>query len=290
MGITKFWLVLTSLAFLTQPARAQIVSGSIGGTVVDSSNAAIPNAHVTLINQDTKVPRASAASETGSFSFLALSPGRYQVSASSVNFKTTVVSDIELQIDQAYALGNLVLEPGESAESITVEASVVALQTESATVGQVFTERTIGDLPLNGRNFLQLAALSAGVVPATDDTGTAGVLGRSDATIHVAGGRTSFTSYLLDGQESRGTRFGEATFLPSPDAIQEFKIQRNFYSAEYGSSPAVISVSTKSGTNTLHGSLYEFLRNSALDAPSYFDGGSPPPFRLNQFGGTVGGR
>ena len=126
-------------------------------------------------------------------------------------------------------------------------------------------------------------------MPATDTTGDATRIGRPETVLHVAGSRASFTSYLIDGQESRGSRFGESTLLPSLDAIRELKIQRSFYSAEYGNSPAIITVSTKSGTRHFRGSLYEFFRNSALDASRYFDSGSPSPLRMNQFGATLGG-
>jgi hypothetical protein len=127
------------------------------------------------------------------------------------------------------------------------------------------------------------------VVPASDTTGDATRIGRPENVLHVAVSPASFTSYLIDGQESRGSRFGESTLLPSLDAIRELKIQRNFYSAEFGNSPAIITVSTKSGTNKVHGSRYEFFRNSALDAAQYFNSGAPSPLRMNQFGGTLGG-
>jgi hypothetical protein len=148
----------------------------------------------------------------------------------------------------------------------------------------------VTELPLNGRNFLQLASLSSGVIPATATSAESSRIGRPQTTVHVAGGRASFTSFLIDGIESRSARFGEISILPPPDVVKEFKIQRNFYSAEYGSSPGVVSVAIRNGTNQFHGSVYEFLRNDNFDAAGYFDaGGVKPEFKLNQFGASFGG-
>jgi hypothetical protein len=199
-----------------------------------------------------------------------------------------VVPDVRLHIDQTREL-KLNMEVGGITETVTVSASATPLHTETASVGQVVEGSTVVNLPLSGRNYLQLAGLSAAVVPATDTTGDATRIGRPETVLHVAGSRASFTSYFIDGQESRGSRFGESTLLPSLDTIQEMKIQRNFYSAEYGNSPVIITVSTKAGTTQFHGSLFEFFRNSALDANHYFDAGVKSPLRLNQFGGTLGG-
>jgi hypothetical protein len=226
--------------------------------------------------------------EIGRFLFPALFPGVYRFRATRAGFKSVAIPNVALQIDQTRDL-EVEMETGGVTDTITVTASLTPLQTETAGVGQVIEGRTIVDLPVTHRNYLQLAALSAGVVPAADTTGDATRIGRPQAVLHVAGSRASFTSYLIDGQETRGSRFGESTMLPSLDAIQELKIQRNLYSAEYGNSPAIITVSTKSGGRQFHGSLYEFFRNNSLDATPYFNPGSPPPLRMNQFGGTLGG-
>ena len=127
------------------------------------------------------------------------------------------------------------------------------------------------------------------MIPATAQTAESSRLGRTQITTHVAGARGSFNSFLIDGMESRGARFGEIPILPSLDAVKEFKIQRNFYSAEYGESVGIISLTIKSGTNQVHGSVYEYLRNSQFDARQFFDGPGPSPFRLNQYGFSVGG-
>ena len=281
------WFLLAALAGLTV-VYSQIVSGTIVGSVHDESGGAIANTQVTLRNLETNQTRQAVANETGAFTFATLPPGHYRVSASHPGFKSAVTSDIELQIDQT-ARVELTLQVGQVTEEVTVNASAAALQTDTATMGQVISEKPVNELPLNGRNFLQLASLSAGVVPATANSNQASRLGRTGLTAHVSGGRGSANSFLIDGVESRGSRLREISMLPSPDSIREFKIQRNYYSAEYGDNPGIISVSIKSGTNALHGTLYEYLRNSALDAPQYFDQGRVAPFRQNQFGANAGG-
>jgi hypothetical protein len=146
-----------------------------------------------------------------------------------------VVANIELLIAQT-ARADLKLEVGQISEQVIVQGAAVLLETDTPTIGQVIEQKPIQDLPLNGRNFMQLATLSAGVIPATAQTAESSRLGRTQITTHVAGARGSFNSFLIDGMESRGARFGEIPILPSLDAVKEFKIQRNFYSAEYGES------------------------------------------------------
>ena len=281
------WAILALVAGCLA-AYGQVVSGTIVGSVHDPSGAAIPATAVVLRNMDTNQTRESTTNEVGSFTFATLPPGRYRVSTTHPGFKSAVTSDIDLQIDQT-ARVDLSLEVGQVSEEVTVSAAAVALQTETATMGQVIAERPVAELPLNGRNFLDLANLSAGVVPVSAASGQQGRIGRSELTTHVAGSRGYANSFLIDGIESRGARLGEISFLPSPDTIKEFKIQQNYYSAEYGANPGIISVSIKSGSNAFHGTAYDFLRNSALDAPQYFDQGEVAPFRQNQFGANLGG-
>jgi hypothetical protein len=265
----------------------QIVSGSIVGNVRDTSQAVVAGATVTVTNNATNQTRSTLTSDSGDYVVASLPPGRYQISVMHPGFKQASVADLELRIDQA-ARANLILELGQVSESVLVQANAVLLQTENPTLGQVIEEKPIVDLPLNGRNFIQLATLSAGVAPATARSSESSRLGRTQVTAHVAGARGSFNSFLLDGMENRGARFGEIPILPSVDAIREFKIQRNFYSAEYGQNVGVISVSIKSGTNSFHGTVFEFLRNDNFDARQFFDA-RKPEFKLNQFGFSFGG-
>ncbi|MBI3681195.1 MAG: TonB-dependent receptor [Acidobacteria bacterium] len=284
------WLCLFQfLLSSSSTLPAQIVSGTIGGRAQDRTGAALVDTKITLTNQETGAARETVTNSEGAYLFPALTPGRYRLNAAHPGFKSVAISDIDLQIDQTLRL-DLGFEVGELTERVTVEASAVHLKTDNPTIGQVIEGRPITELPLNGRSFMQLAALSAGVTPATATSSEAARIGRPGATTHVGGGRASFNSFLIDGMESRGARFGEIALLPSPDAVREFKIQRNFYSAEYGSNAGVISLAIRGGSNKLHGSLFHFLRNDNLDAPQYFDlGGNKPEFKLNQFGGTIGG-
>ena len=289
MRITVY-VILTALLLLggTKLATSQIVSGTIVGNVRDSSGAAMANTKVVVVNSETNQSRESLTNSSGAFSFPTLAAGRYRITATQQGFKSDVVSEIELQIDQTVRI-DLTMQPGQISEQITVVAETAQLQTDTATMGQVIGEKPVNDLPLNGRNFLQLASLSAGVVPSTATSTQSARLGRASLTTHVAGSRGSANSFLIDGIEARGARLGEISILPSPDVIKEFKIQRNYYSAEYGDNPGIISVSLKSGTNAFHGTAYEYLRNSALDSPQYFDQGGAAPFKQNQFGANLGG-
>lgn len=283
-----FLLAAFAIAAAALSLYSQVVSGTIVGTVRDPSGATIPGTAVTLRNLDTNQTRESSTNEVGAFTFATLTPGRYRVSTAHTGFKSAVTSDIELQIDQT-ARVDLTLEVGQVNEEVVVSATAAALQTDTATMGQVIAEKPVSDLPLDGRNFLDLANLSAGVVPVSANSGQQNRIGRAELTTHVAGGRGYANSFLIDGIESRGARLGEISFLPAPDTIKEFKIQQSYYSAEYGTNPGIISISIKSGANAFHGTLYEFLRNSALDEPQYFDQGHVAPFRQNQFGSNLGG-
>ncbi len=282
-------LVAALVLGLAESATAQIVSGTITGSVTDSSGAAIAGAKLILTSEDQGFTRETVSNAGGGYLFPTLRPGKYRLATTHPGFKTDNVSNIELRIDQTITL-DLKMEVGQISEKVTIEASAAQLQTDTPAIGQVISGRPIVELPLNGRNFVQLANLSAAVVPATSTTSEAARLGRVGVTTHVAGSRASFSSYLFDGQESRGGRFGEIAILPSLDALQEFKIQRNSFSAEYGSSPGIISLTFKSGTNQFHGSVFEFIRNSALDAAQFFNlDGKAQPFKLNQFGFAFGG-
>ncbi|MBX9603100.1 MAG: TonB-dependent receptor [Bryobacteraceae bacterium] len=280
-------VVLASL-LTASAAWSQVVSGTIAGSVVDRSGAAIPRASVTLTNLQTGAVRQAPSDEAGRFLFASLPPGEYKLAASNAGFKSAEISNIGLLIDQTLRY-DVVLDVGEVSERVTVEASTAALQTDNATLGQVIEQKSVTELPLNGRNFLQLATLSAGAIAATGGTAQSARYGRNEITVHIAGARASFNSFLIDGVEARGARFGEISILPSVDAIREFKIQRSQFSAEYGSSPGIINVSIRSGSNEFHGAAYHFLRNNIFDARNFFDEDRKPDFRLNQFGASIGG-
>ena len=253
--------------------------------MTDSSQAAIPGATVTVTNVGTNAQRTAVTDGEGRFSVPALPPATYHIK-------------VELQGFQTAELPNFVLRQGETArptitlgiatvtESVTVTGEAPLLQTQSASVGQVINEKQIEDLPLNGRTVLSLASLSAGVTPRNFARNTQ--FGRRNQFITVEGGRDSSTNYTIDGVYVRSLRFNNLSLNPPIDAVQEVSLLRNSFSTEYGQGQAVVSIVTKSGTNQLHGSAYEFYRGDRFDAKNFF-APTKPEYKRNQFGATGGG-
>lgn len=270
---------------------AQVNTSTIAGIVTDESGSVAPNVEVTAIQEATGLTRKTNTNETGEYVLPQLPPGRYQVTAEAAGFQKTIIRDVMLAIAQRERI-DIALKVGQVAEEVTVSGSAQLIEPDTASLGQLIERRTLQDLPLNGRNYLTLGALSPGVVPAIPTAqGSASFIGattqRPDRSILVGGQRESSTSYLLDGIELRNPRVGDTSMNPSLDAIQEFKIQRNFFQAEFGNSPGIINVAAKSGSNEWHGSAYELLRNNKMDARNFFSA-VPEPFKRNQFGGSLG--
>src|SRR6266404_300089 len=276
-------------------------SGSITGEVTDQSGAVAPNATVTATNSKTNVARSTATNASGIYSFPDLTPGTYEVKVSAPGFATIVKTNIELQVQQT-ARVDFSLSVGQAAQTVEVSASANSLNTENATVGTLIEERRISELPLNGRNFFSLVALAPnvafGFLPAQQASGRLGGT-RSTLTMSLSGARATWANYTLDGITNTDVDFNTYIVLPSVDALQEFKVQSGIYPAEFGREAGQINVSTKPGTNSYHGSVFEFLRNNALDARSYdflsstrtAANPSPAstPYRQNQYGFTLGG-
>jgi len=279
-------------------AVGQFTTASLGGVVSDSSGAVIPAATVTLNNLQTGLLRTSTSDAQGHYLFPALPVGHYQLVVEKSGFKTYKQTGIELTVDKS-ATQNVSLQIGQVTQEVTVGANVELLNTREATVGQLIDERRIVDLPLDGRNAADLALLGAGTVNVTStntycDVNCEGGVHPGERRINVNGIGPNAVNYQLDGASHNDTYINTNLPFPNPDAVQEFTIQSDNLSAEYGSSAAgTISVVTKSGTNQLHGDLFEFLRNGALNANNYFANQSSPPARdvlkRNQFGGSVGG-
>jgi outer membrane receptor protein involved in Fe transport len=269
--------------------QAQTSSGTIEGTVQDPSGAMVAGALVRLIGGETgEVVREISTGVDGAFAAPLIRPMTYIVEASAAGFKKLVRSGIVLRVDDVLSL-RLSLEVGAASDSVTVSANAELLEQTTNTVGQAIDERTMQQLPLNGRNYLQLGNLTAGTVPNSRTR---------DQTFSAYGNRGLQNAFLLDGARNQNYLRGldnraRDAMRPSLEAVAEFKVQTSNYSAEYGASAgAVVTVVTRSGTNELHGSAFEFLRNSAFDARDYFLPASAPKplFVEHQFGGSLGGR
>src|SRR5215467_4576217 len=234
---------------LAIPLGAQFQRGSIIGTISDQSNSMISTAKVTLKNLGTNEERSAVTDERGDYSFPSLLPGTYRVTAEAAGFKTQVVSDIQLEVNQTARI-DLKLTVGEMVQRVEATASVQLLQTDTSEVGAVITNKQIVDLPLNGRDYLQLARLIPGAIPSRAGA-TAGQKG-VNRSVNVAGARDTSVSFLLDGIDTNDIVFQTPSVTPSIDAIQEFKLLANAYSAEFGRGSTQVIAALKSGTNKVH--------------------------------------
>lgn len=287
-------LILCLLVFFTAwTARAQSVTGDAVVTVYDNTDAVIPNASLVLTQVDTSqvIKRQSDASGIAVFS--QLKPGLYKLTSSVPNFATSQLDNITIVIGQRVALEVHMLA-GSAAETITVSAAgATLLNSESAAVGQAITQRAIEELPLNGRNFIQLTQLTTGAAPVGQGNSPSTTwTGRSDTTVSFAGLRESDTSYLVNGIETRNARFGNTGIRPSVDAIQEFRVQRTTFGAEFGHSASIVNTDLLAGSNAYHLVLFELNRNRYLAANDYFSDLSKTPqpaLNQNNFGTTFSG-
>jgi carboxypeptidase family protein/TonB-dependent receptor-like protein len=277
---TRFavWLSVQLLVFVIS-IQAQVGNGSIAGQVTDSTHASVPNATVRLTNNGTAVTREVQSDSSGIYSFPIVPPGLYTIRAELTGFQTVEVTNLEVQVAQQIKRDfELVL--GKTATSLEVKATAPVLEQRSAEIGQVISPKEVVELPLNGRNYFDLARLTPGVTE---------LAGSSQSTgLAINGQRANQISFFFDGVDTRTETSGRPAFTPSIEAIQEFKVQENNFAAEYGRNPSAINLSLKPGANDYHGSLFEFLRNNALDARSFFSQ-RVDPLRRNQFGGVISG-
>ena len=279
-------------------AYSQVERASIVGTLRDASGSVVPGVTVRVTNESTNTATTLTTDASGEYSATNLTPGSYRIEAEKSGFSRRVYRNFPVQVAQVARL-DITLDVGAVEQTVEVTTQVPLLQTENASVGQVIAEKPIAELPLNGRNFAQLAVLAPGVTGLTyAQTGTINAGARPDelrpggTTIEANGARDSSNQLLIDGIDN--TEMISQTFIvrPAIDGLQEFKVLTNNAGAEFGrAGGAVVITSTKSGTNQFHGSLFEFLRNSVLDAKNYFDRATAPipPYKLNDFGGTIGG-
>jgi len=282
-----FLALLVSLPAL----EAQVTTGTISGTVTDSSGASIGDAAVRIENIGTALGQMFTSDAQGRFTAPGLNVGEYTVTVSRAGFATAVRTGINLTVG-ASLVADFALQVGQANQTVTVAAEAAQVDTTSSTLANLVETKQMVDLPLNGRNFQQLILLSPGVNVA--QTSVTSFYGKGD-TYSIAGGRPEGAAYLLDGTDitnffNHGSGAGSLGTSLGIDAIGEFQTLTNTYSAQFGGNGAVINAVSKSGTNNYHGTVFEFLRNSALDARDFFaPTSSPPPFRRNQYGGAIGG-
>jgi hypothetical protein len=278
--------------FLTNPDRllAQVDRGSIVGLVTDPAGARVSGAQVTVTNLAANQSISVTTDENGQYAADLLRIGTYSVTFEKQGFQKAVQSNVDVGVNQT-ARVDIALRIGSATESVQVTAAPPLLQTEASSLGTIETERRISELPLNGRNFIQLAYLGPGANGGQTGSNVSGGVfenERANEAVSVNGLRVSNNNFLLNGVDNNEFGLGGVVVLPPPDAIQEFRTEENSMSAEFGRGGAAVNVVLKSGTNQVHGGVYEFIRNDKLDAVNYFNQGKQP-FKRNQFGAFLGG-
>ena len=287
-------LAVCTLALLVTPAVYGQATGSFSGTVLDKSGSAIQGATVTVTSQTTGAARQTKTDDVGHYVIPFLPATLFTVRVEYQGFQTVESRDLRLQVDEARVL-DFTLSPSAVTAQVEVSAEAVAVETTNPSLGQVITAQEVSQLPLNGRDFVQLATLTPGTTQETNTNSffngapSSEVSARGSFSLSVGGSRPNSTDWLLDGNDNNELTAGGIGILSSIDDIQEFKVLTYNYSAEYGTRAGpTVHITTKSGSNDFHGSLFEFFRNTSLDAKSFF-ATTAEKFNLNQFGGAIGG-
>src|SRR5262245_16719915 len=284
--IRSRWVHIVAISLLCVASLwSQTATGRIVGTVSDPSGALIPGASITVNNVNTQVAVEVVTNEQGAYQVTLLPIGTYTVTANMPRFQKAVTKPEKLEINQSLRV-DIKLVVGARTDEVVVNEGITRVETIAPTLGMSVTADQIASMPLNGRNTLDLALLKPGVVPTASAVGGAG-------TFNVAGGRSDSVTYLLDGGVNNNLLSNGVVLNPNPDMIEEFKILTSTYNAEYGrNAGGIVSVVTKYGTNSFHGTAYDYVRNDALNANSFFNNASRLPrdiLKRNQFGGTLGG-
>jgi len=274
-------------------AQAQLYTGSVGGLVTDPSGAVIPAAKITLTDEEKGYSFTAQTDSAGRYLLRSIPPGNYSVKAEAQGFQTQKKDNLRVNVEQNLSV-DFALIVGSIAQTVEVQAGTVHLQTEDAVTGQVVNRKFVNDLPLADRQFVNLTYLAPGVTE-TDAPGTAGSQG--GINFNSNGSRNATADVLIDGASStnfdQNSGIQNAIYTPSVDSVEEFKVEQSNFTAEYGFAVgAIINVVTRSGSNQFHGSAYEFLRNSAMDANNWFSNANGEPIsalKRNDFGGTIGG-
>ncbi len=285
--------VLFLMLFVSSRTYGQ-ATGSFSGSVTDKSGGAIVGALVRATSQSTGAVREATTDDSGHYTIPLLPVSVYTLHVELAGFQPAETRDLKLQVDEAREI-NFALSPATVSTSVEVSSSAVAIETTNPSLGQVITSQQVAQLPLNGRDFVQLATLTPGTTQETSTSSffnggpSSEVSARGSFSLSVGGSRANSTDWLLDGTDNNELTAGGIGILSSIDSIQEFKVLTYNYSAEYGTRAGpTVFVTTKSGSNQFHGSLFEFLRNTSLDAKSFF-ATDTEKFNLNQYGGSIGG-
>jgi hypothetical protein len=296
MQVKRLLLFLLLYSSVAGPLFSQAITATAVGTITDPTGAVVPNAKVTIRSRQTNQARTATTDSAGNYEFSFLPVGAYSLTVEAAGFQKSEVGQFTLSVDQVARL-DVKMTLGQSAETVQVQASAILMQTENATVGTVIDSQKVAELPLNGRSFVQLALLTPGVNPGTPGSITVrrlrGAVGQA-VGMSANGARDTQNRFYYDGIEAMDLDSYSFSFSPSIDAINEFKVQSSTYSSEVGGSPGgQVNLSTKSGTNTLHGTLWEFNRNDAFTALNGFQprfpGVKPPRLNRNQYGANIGG-
>ncbi|HEY2546607.1 MAG TPA: carboxypeptidase regulatory-like domain-containing protein [Candidatus Acidoferrum sp.] len=289
-ALISFLLLITVGFFCSRTISAQDATGRVTGIVYDPSGAVIADAHVTVTNVATHISREATSDSTGFYQVLALPVGYYTVAVQHQGFRSLTTEQSKLEINQTLKI-DVKLEVGSSTETVTVESDAGTVETINPTLGSTVSERTVQDMPLNGRNALDLALLQPGVLPADNPANASG--GTGGLQFSIGGGRSDSNTFVLDGGLNNDLLDNGVVYNPNPDSIQEFRVLTSNFTAEYGrSAGGIVTEVTKSGTNAIHGSAYDFVRNTAFDANNFFSNLNGDPRQVlhrNQYGGTVGG-
>src|SRR5215813_14361857 len=283
---------LLALAFVNQPVTAQ-TAAQLTGRITDANAAVVAGAQLRVTNTDTGFTRATMSNSEGFYVIPQLQPGNYQVTVQKDGFRPIRRTELKLEVAQAAEL-NFTMEVGAVTGVVNITTQAPLLEATTSNLGEVINNRSIESLPLNGRNVRQLVALTPGIATTRSYRTSAFGSGSIPSNGFSAnGGRNVANEIMVDGSPQVVMGYNQPAYVPNPDATQEFKVQTNGLSAEYGrTGGAVVNLVTRSGTNEFHGALWEFLRNDLFDANGFFNnlnGRDKAPFRFNQFGGTAGG-
>ena len=294
------YLLVLALILISSAVVVGQSTATLKGTVTDEKGAVVPGAKVTATNQATSVERTSETDSEGNYQLAALPVGNYTIKVETQGFKTELVQNLAVEVGRTIER-NFQLQVGTVAENISVTAEAPIIENATTSVGTVINQRTVQEIPLNGRHFVDLGLLLPGsVTPPQNGFLTAPLRGQGSFGLNTAGGREDTVNFMINGINLNDMVQNQITFQPSINTVQEFKADNSTFSAEYGrNSGAIVNIATRSGSNDFHGEFFEFLRNDALDARNFFNfcppglstckNGGRPPFKRNQFGANIGG-